>query len=145
MTAKNSKSTAEILAAMVPCARLYAFIGQSLKNALAVGKETPVYMDWINTYSSPEFEVWLEYEIYFCFYMLTFFLIWNQLCAVEVENLLDEIAEEDCIEYKTLTQLYSKAMQLELNFFDAYYSMSKIETVVTKRDIFVLNSCKLIN
>ena len=42
----------ETVAAMTPCMRLYAFLGQSL----AAGPVAPAYADWVSTYADPGFE-----------------------------------------------------------------------------------------
>ncbi len=58
----------EIMAAMTPCMRLYAYLGQEL--ALWDHSQNP-YRQWIDTYSSAEFEA----------------------LAAELELLLDQLAE----------------------------------------------------
>lgn len=76
-------------AAMVPCMRLYAFLGQSLaKN----GIPDHVYGEWIATYSNVEFEG----------------------LAKQLERLLDSygVGEKE-------TEAYRYAMQCELDFFEA--------------------------
>ena len=83
-------SLAEIMAAMVPCMRLYAHIGNELTSSLR--PEQP-YEDWIKTYSGDEF---------------------RQLCA-RLESLLDEVAS-DC---PAVRDAYRYAMQCELDFFSA--------------------------
>ena len=83
-------SLAEIMAAMVPCMRLYAHIGHELTTSLR--QENP-YEDWIKTYSGDEFK---------------------QLCA-RLESLLDEVAS-DC---PAVRDTYRYAMQCEFDFFSA--------------------------
>ncbi len=83
-------SVAEIIAAMVPCMRLYAHIGNELTTSLR--PEHP-YEDWIKTYSSDEFKA---------------------LCA-RLESLLDEVASDS----PSVRDAYCYAMQCELNFFSA--------------------------
>ena len=75
-------------AAMTPCMRLYAFLGQSL-----AGTETGDYAEWVRTYADPGFA-----EL-----------------AATLERLLDEHAE-DAPETR---ETYRRAMQLELEFFEA--------------------------
>lgn len=82
--------TAQTLAAMTPCMRLYAFLGQRLAAQLQPGHP---YGKWIETYSSVEFE---------------------QL-AGRVEALLDALAQ-DTPEVRTA---YRYALQCELEFFSA--------------------------
>ena len=83
-------SLAEIMAAMVPCMRLYADIGNELTTSLHPGHP---YEDWIKTYSGDEF---------------------RQLCA-RLESLLDEVTA-DC---PAVRNAYCYAMQCELDFFSA--------------------------
>lgn len=80
-------------AAMVPCMRLYAFLGQSLaKN----GIPDHVYGEWIATYSNVEFEG----------------------LAKQLETLLDSygVGEKE-------TEVYRYAMQCELDFFQAAWEV----------------------
>ena len=83
-------SLAEVMAAMVPCLRLYAHIGNELTTSLH--PEHP-YEDWIKTYSSDEF---------------------RQLC-VRLESLLVEVASDSPF----VRDAYRYAMQCELDFFSA--------------------------
>ncbi len=84
----------EIVAAMTPCMRLYAWLGQQLASRLA---STSPYRDWVVTYSSPEFEG----------------------LATRLEELLDRYAgESDRIRFN-----YCRAMDLEYRFFDAAWHM----------------------
>jgi thiaminase/transcriptional activator TenA len=80
-------------AAMTPCMRLYAHIGQSLA-------ELPIsdrYAEWVNTYADPGFEV----------------------LAVTLERLLDAY----CTDVDRERVTYRRAMRLELDFFDAAHSL----------------------
>lgn len=80
-----------ICAAMTPCMRLYAYLGQSLA-------EEPVddtYADWVATYAAPEFGA----------------------LATALEGLLDTYV----IEVGQAGRTYRRAMRLELGFFDAAY------------------------
>lgn len=78
----------EIIAAMTPCMRLYAYLGR----ALATGdhSENP-YRNWIDTYSSEEFEA----------------------LATEIEALLDQLADDT----PAVAFAYRYAMRCELDFF----------------------------
>jgi thiaminase (transcriptional activator TenA) len=79
----------ETIAAMTPCMRLYAFLGQQLaKNAVA-----PAYADWVKTYSDPGFEA----------------------LAARLEALLDQHA----VDSPVVRANYRRAMELEYGFFDA--------------------------
>ncbi|MDZ4674074.1 MAG: TenA family protein [Gemmatimonadota bacterium] len=81
---------AEILAAMVPCMKLYHHIGTSLLPQL---HPTHPYKDWIHSYSSSAFEV---------------------LCR-KLEELLDRIATDT----PAVRDAYRYAMQCEVEFFTA--------------------------
>ncbi|MHC4933774.1 MAG: TenA family protein [Planctomycetota bacterium] len=78
------------LAAMTPCMRLYAWIGQRLAPHLRV--EHP-YADWIRTYSSEDFEK----------------------LARSLETLLDAVATDNV----RVRRAYRYAMACELDFFGA--------------------------
>ena len=80
----------EIMAAMTPCMRLYAYLGQEL--ARQDYSQNP-YREWIETYSSDEFEA----------------------LAAELESLLDQLAEGT----HRVSLAYRYAMRCELGFFAA--------------------------
>jgi thiaminase/transcriptional activator TenA len=79
-----------IVAAMTPCMRLYAYLGQQLA---ALTKPESPYTEWVMTYSSAEFEAQ----------------------ARRLEVLLDRYGGDQ----DRLANLYHQAMELELRFFDA--------------------------
>ncbi len=79
-----------IAAAMTPCMRLYAWLGQQL--AATVAPESP-YREWVETYSSPDLEA----------------------LASRLESLLDSYGGDPV----RLAELYRQAMELELAFFQA--------------------------
>jgi thiaminase (transcriptional activator TenA) len=79
-------------AAMLPCMKLYAFLGQKLAES---GIPTHAYSDWIRTYSSDEFEP----------------------LAQQLADLADRYAALTPIVQST----YRYAMQCELAFFQAAY------------------------
>ncbi|GEP59199.1 TenA family protein [Reyranella soli] len=79
----------ETIAAMTPCMRLYAWLGQSLART----NVAPAYADWVKTYSDPGFEA----------------------LAVRLEALLDKHA----IDTPAVRANYRRAMELELGFFAA--------------------------
>jgi thiaminase (transcriptional activator TenA) len=79
-----------IAAAMTPCMRLYAYLGQQL---VAHIKPQSPYREWVETYSSAEFEA----------------------LARRLEVLLDRYGGD----HDRLAVLYHQAMELELRFFDA--------------------------
>jgi len=80
----------EICAAMAPCMRLYAFLGQTLATEGAGRADNP-YREWVQTYAAPGFE-----EL-----------------AATLEALLDRYAEDGT----AVRSAYRRAMQLELAFF----------------------------
>jgi len=83
-------SLAEIIAAMVPCMRVYQHLGHEL--AASLRPDHP-YEQWIKTYAGDDF---------------------GQLCA-RLESLLDEIASNS----PAVHDAYRYAMQCELDFFSA--------------------------
>jgi thiaminase (transcriptional activator TenA) len=88
-------SVGETCAAMTPCMRLYAFLGQELAKELAKersGEGNP-YAGWIETYSDPEFEA----------------------LAARLEGLLDRHAADT----PDVRAAYRRAMVLEVAFFEA--------------------------
>ncbi len=86
-------SLGELCAAMVPCMRLYAFLGQALLAVHGGRLERHPYADWIRTYSSPEFE----------------------RLADRLEALLNRYAHDT----PPVRAAYHRAMRLEVTFFDA--------------------------
>ncbi len=78
------------VAAMTPCLRLYAFLGQEL--AAKLDPESP-YRDWVETYSSAAIEA----------------------LASRLEELLDRYGGDP----ERLAWLYRRAMEFELAFFQA--------------------------
>ncbi|CAN5810387.1 thiaminase II [soil metagenome] len=81
----------EICAAMTPCMRLYAFLGQSLSEE-GISGDNP-HAEWIETYSDPEFEA----------------------LAARLEELLDRYADDS----PAVREIYRRAMTLEVGFFEA--------------------------
>jgi thiaminase/transcriptional activator TenA len=81
-----------ISAAMTPCLRLYAWLGQQLR--AQVGHPGHAYADWIDTYADPAFEA----------------------LACRLERLLDRLAPPA----GAVEAIYRRAMELELAFFDAH-------------------------
>ena len=84
-------SVGETCAAMTPCMRLYAFLGQSLAEE-GYEADNP-YAEWIQTYTDPEFET----------------------LAATLEGLLDRYAGDE----PAVRDAYRRAMKLELGFFEA--------------------------
>ncbi|HEV7728065.1 MAG TPA: TenA family protein [Modestobacter sp.] len=84
--------TALTCAAMVPCMRLYAFLGRSLAPAVDGAGH---YAEWVTTYADPAFE-----EL-----------------AGTLEALLDAAPDVPDVH-----RAYRRAMQLEVGFFDAAWS-----------------------
>ena len=83
----------EICAAMAPCMRLYAYLGQALCKEIASASNNP-YREWVETYSSESFEA----------------------LAAELEQLLNRYATDA----PTVLAAYRRAMQLELAFFSSF-------------------------
>ncbi len=83
-------SLAEIIAAMVPCMRVYRHLGIELAKSL---RPDHPYEQWIKTYDGDEF---------------------GQLCA-RLESMLDEIASNS----PAVHDAYRYAMRCELDFFSA--------------------------
>lgn len=81
-----------ITAAMTPCLRLYAWLGQQLR--AQVGQPGHAYAEWIDTYADPAFEA----------------------LAARLETLLNRLAQPT----SAVEQTYRRAMELELAFFDAH-------------------------
>lgn len=84
------RGVGETCAAMTPCMRLYAYLGQQLEPLSS--RDNP-YQEWIDTYAASEFES----------------------LAATLESLLDRYAR-DCMPVR---DAYRRAMQLELAFFEA--------------------------
>lgn len=89
------ESVGETCAAMTPCMRLYAFLGQELKQT-GVDEDNP-YSEWVETYSAPEFEK----------------------LATTLEGLLDRYAQDG----SSVRRAYRRAMHLEVGFFEAAKNM----------------------
>jgi thiaminase/transcriptional activator TenA len=85
------RGTGDTCAVMTPCMRLYAFLGQSLASDDGHGEHQ--YMEWIRTYSSPDFEA----------------------LAARLESLLDRYA----VDNDGIHVLYRRAVTLEVAFFEA--------------------------
>jgi thiaminase/transcriptional activator TenA len=85
-------SVGETCAAMTPCMRLYAYLGQTLASTGAARADNP-YAEWIRTYAAPEFEA----------------------LAATLEGLLDRYADAT----SAVRGAYRRAMSLEVAFFEA--------------------------
>ncbi len=82
----------EIIAAMTPCMRLYAYLGTMLAKTVIAGNP---YQQWIDTYSGADF----------------------QGLVTHLESLLDTMADDS----PATREAYAYAMQCELNFFSAMF------------------------
>jgi len=87
----------EIIAAMTPCMRLYAYLGQEL--AVEVRSQNP-YREWIETYSSDEFES----------------------LAGELESLLDQLGDA----IPGVASAYRYAMLCERDFFSSSLTQGEL-------------------
>jgi thiaminase/transcriptional activator TenA len=76
-------------AAMTPCMRLYAFLGQEL----AKGNVAPTYAEWVRTYAAPEFE--------------------------DLARTLEDLLDWHGTDTPAVRNAYRRAMELEYGFFDA--------------------------
>ena len=85
-------SSVEIMFAMTPCMRLYSWIGKSLYKEDFDNK----YKEWIITYSDESFEN----------------------LANSLENLIE--TNKESYDINQAKYLYKRAMELELDFFNAY-------------------------
>ncbi len=86
-------SLGDVCAAMTPCMRLYAYLGQTLAASGATRNEN-AYHAWVATYASSEFEA----------------------LARGLEDLLDRYATD----VPSVRGAYRRAMELELAFFVAH-------------------------
>ncbi len=82
----------EVVAAMTPCMRLYAYLGKELA-ARTAGSSVHPYRNWIETYDGAEF----------------------QAAAARLERLLDRLATDR----PAIREAYRYAMECELRFFSA--------------------------
>ncbi|WP_413677102.1 TenA family protein [Prochlorococcus sp. MED1] len=85
-------SSVEIMFAMTPCMRLYSWIGKNLSDMII---NNP-YKEWILTYSDESFDN----------------------LAKSLEKIIDNYQEP--YDINQAQNLYKKAMELELDFFNAY-------------------------
>lgn len=110
LTTASLRDLGEVCAAMAPCMRLYAYLGQTLAarssqaSESASAGENP-YREWIDTYASDGFE---------------------QL-ATTLERLLDQYAT-DPVTQAGARIAYRRAMQLEVAFFEASLARSAENT-----------------
>lgn len=131
-TATTRHSVAEILAAMTPCMRLYAFLGQGIRTALGgMPDERHPYSRWIGSYGTSEFDVrTIARSTNVCWpalmrSQLTSMAVLKQGSAQVTEDLLDEVAAAEGVSYETLLPLYNEAMELELCFFEQYFPLAR--------------------
>ena len=92
MTTARNRGLGETIAVMTPCMRLYAFLGTTLA---ARRFDQHPYRRWIDAYSGRDM---------------------GEL-AERLDGLLDELAED----VPEVHQIYRRAMECELAFFDAAY------------------------
>ena len=90
-----------VCAALAPCMRLYAYLGQTLAKAgygqSAAARDQNPYAEWVDTYKTEDFEG----------------------LASTLETLLDRYAESEEVTFESLLPIYRRAMELELAFFGA--------------------------
>ncbi|MFS7961508.1 putative aminopyrimidine aminohydrolase [Helianthus anomalus] len=93
---EKTKVAAYTICAMVPCMRLYAFIGKKLESLVDINGNHHPYKKWIDNYSCDAF----------------------QAAALQSENLLDKLSVTlTGVELDILQKLYQQAMKLEMEFF----------------------------
>ncbi|KAI3819032.1 hypothetical protein L1987_12854 [Smallanthus sonchifolius] len=93
---EKTKVAAYTICAMVPCMRLYAFIGKKLQSVVDINGNFHPYKKWIDNYSCETF----------------------QAAALQTENLLDKLSVSLTGEELDIIQkLYHQAMKLEMEFF----------------------------
>jgi thiaminase (transcriptional activator TenA) len=85
------RDVGETCAAMTPCMRLYAYLGQQLA---ACAEAAGAYREWIETYAAADFEA----------------------LAARLESLLNRYAADT----ESVRATYRRAMALELDFFQAH-------------------------
>ncbi|KAK8945207.1 hypothetical protein KSP39_PZI008223 [Platanthera zijinensis] len=93
---EKTKIAAYTVGAMVPCIRLYAFLGKELEHFLSLNGSTHLYTSWIKNYSPSTFEE----------------------AALQIEDLLDKLSVPlTGEELDVIQKLYHQAMKLEIDFF----------------------------
>lgn len=137
-TATTCDSVAEVLAAMTPCMRLYAFIGQSIRAAIGgVPDERHPYSRWIASYCADEFSVRTHTDPRRAHAassananspVATVCPLAQALARI-MEDLLDETAALERVSDATLEPLYNAAMELELRFFEQYFPLARAHSV----------------
>jgi len=88
-----SSDLGTLAAAMAPCMRLYAYLGQNLASTQAASQR---YSAWIETYSSNEFEALVRQ--------------------------LEQLVNQHSYNLASAAQAYRYAMQCEYDFFEAVWS-----------------------
>ncbi|KAL4574694.1 hypothetical protein LXL04_021530 [Taraxacum kok-saghyz] len=93
---EKAKIAAFTISAMVPCMKLYAFLGKELQFLVDVNNNRHPYKKWIDNYSSEAF----------------------QAAARQIEELLDKLSVDLTVEdLNVMQKLYNQAMKLEMEFF----------------------------
>ncbi|MBM3897039.1 MAG: hypothetical protein FJ358_00710 [Thaumarchaeota archaeon] len=88
----------EALAALIPCPRLYAMIGE--RYAKCQANKHSLYGKWLAIYSSKEMKEWTR----------------------QILELLDKVAVKDSLK-EAMTKSYLAACRYEIRFFDMAYAM----------------------
>ncbi|RWW89305.1 hypothetical protein BHE74_00001759 [Ensete ventricosum] len=95
---EKTKVAAYTVGAMIPCIRLYAFLGKELQFHIQYEGNGHPYKKWVDTYSSASFEA----------------------CASQIEELLDKLSVSlTGEELEIIEKLYHRAMELEIEFYNA--------------------------
>lgn len=131
---EKTKLSAYTLAAMAPYLRFYAFISQEIQALLDPDDGSHKYKNWIDSYSSLDFEVCLIIlHIFLCWFTLIAFIdhissFWIQTSARQIEDLLDKLSISlTGEELEILEKVYHQATKLEVEFF---YAQSVVQQTI---------------
>jgi thiaminase/transcriptional activator TenA len=122
LSTAEERDTGLLCAAMTPCMRLYAHLGQALA---AGGPAGGPYAEWVATYADPDFEQLAQtlaerrldrMDHAYAEWVRTYASPEFDALASRLESLLDRYATADRM---AVTGAYRRAMQLELDFFQA--------------------------
>ncbi|CAL9191385.1 unnamed protein product [Musa hybrid cultivar] len=108
---EKTKVAAYTVGAMTPCIRLYAFLGKELQFHMQYEGNGHPYKKWVDTYSSESFEA----------------------RASQIEELLDKLSVSlTGEELEIIEKLYHRAMELEIEFYNAQPIVQPVVVPFTK-------------
>ncbi|XP_064949030.1 bifunctional TH2 protein, mitochondrial-like isoform X3 [Musa acuminata AAA Group] len=108
---EKTKVAAYTVGAMTPCIRLYAFLGKELQFHMQYEGNGHPYKKWVDTYSSASFEA----------------------RASQIEELLDKLSVSlTGEELEIIEKLYHRAMELEIEFYNAQPIVQPVVVPFTK-------------